>query len=135
MFTFSLVTPEKKIVTDVELENLVVPAFRGELNILPGHSPLMTTLSTGTLRYKIKGESEFIQAVISWGYCEVHPGGVNVLAETAETLEEIDRQRAKEALERAEKALVDPSLEPDQISKLQRKLQRARARLAVSQAH
>jgi F-type H+-transporting ATPase subunit epsilon len=135
MFTLSLVTPEKKIVTDMELDDLVVPAFRGELNILPGHAPLMTTLGTGLLRYKLKGESEYTAAVISWGYCEVHPTGVNVLAETAETLEEIDRARAEEAQARAEKALVDPSLEPDQIKKFQRKLQRARARLSAGQTH
>lgn len=131
MFKFSLVTPEKKIVTEVDLESLVVPSYRGELNILPGHSPLMTTLSTGILKFKAKGESKFTSAVISWGYCEVSPTGVNVLAETAESLEEIDKERAKKALEEAKKRLVDPSLEPDQIQKLQRKLERANARLSI----
>ena len=131
MFKFSLVTPEKKIVTDIELEDLVVPSFRGELNILPGHSPLMTTLSTGILKYKAKGESKHSEAVISWGYCEVSPAGVNVLAETAESLEEIDKERAQQALEEAQKRLTDPSLEADQIHKFQRKLDRARARLSV----
>ena len=132
MFKFSLVTPGKKIVTDIDLEDLIVPAHRGELNILPGHSPLMTTLSTGILRFKEKGQSQFQEVVVSWGYCEVSPTGVNVLAETAETLEELDAERAKNAVDKAEKALLEPDLEPDQIKKLQRKLDRARARIELS---
>ena len=76
MFKFSLVTPEKKFVTEIDVEEVIVPAFRGELDILPGHSPLVTTLSPGVLRYKEAGKSEFTQAALSWGYCEVSPEGV-----------------------------------------------------------
>lgn len=133
MFKFSLVTPEKKIVTDIELDDLIVPAFRGELNILPGHAPLMTTLGTGVLKYKAKDSTKYENAVISWGYCEVTPVGVNVLAETAETLEDIDNERALAAVKKAEKTLLEPNLEPDQIRKFQRKLDRARARIELSQ--
>ena len=50
MFSLTLVTPEKKLLTDVEIEEIIVPAFRGELNILPGHAPLMSTLGIGLLR-------------------------------------------------------------------------------------
>ncbi len=132
MFLFSLVTPEKKVITDQEVEELLVPGFRGQLNILPGHAPLMTTLSVGILTYREKGSSTFREVAISWGYCEVTPKGVIVLAETAETKDEIDRDRAQEALKKAEKALMDPDLEPDQMKKFQRKMERARSRLELA---
>lgn len=132
MFVLNLVTPEKKLVTDLEIDEVIVPAFRGQLDILPGHAPLMTTLSTGVLRYKSKGASKYETVIVSWGYCEVHPDGVIVLAETAESLEEIDRPRAEQALQKAQQALVDPLLEADQIEMFQRKLARAQARLGAS---
>lgn len=129
MFVLNLVTPEKRLVTDSEIEEVIVPAYRGQLGILPGHAPLMTTLSTGVLKYKLKGQSDYGAVVVSWGYCEVHPEGVIILAETAESLEEIDRARAEQALKKAQKALLDPLLEPDQVETFQRKLARAQARI------
>lgn len=128
-FKLNLVTPEKRIVTDDEVEEVIIPGHRGQLDILPGHAPLITTLSTGLLKYRLKGSSNFEGVVVSWGYCEVHAEGVTVLAETAESLAEIDRQRAEEALKKAEARLMEPILEPDQIETLQRKLRRAQARL------
>lgn len=131
MFVLNLVTPEKKLVTDLEVEEVLVPAFRGQLDILPGHAPLMTTLSTGILKYKAVGSAKYETVVVSWGYCEVHPDGVIILAETAESLEEISRERAELAMQKAQKALVDPFLEADQIEMFQRKLARAEARLSA----
>lgn len=125
----SLATPDKKIVDGVEIDELIVPAYRGQLDILPGHAPLITTLRAGSLRYRLKGSSKFETVVVSWGYCEVHPEGVIVLAETAEVLEEINRERALAALENAKKNIVDPSLEPDQIAHYQRMMQKAEARI------
>jgi F-type H+-transporting ATPase subunit epsilon len=119
MFQFSLVTPEKKVVENIDIEEVIVPAFRGELNILKGHSPLMSTLSTGVLKYKAAGQSQFEAAAISWGYLEVGPTGVTVLAETAETGEAVDKQRAEEALEKAKSELKKPGLGADQIETLQ----------------
>ncbi|MCB0350581.1 MAG: ATP synthase F1 subunit epsilon, partial [Bdellovibrionales bacterium] len=98
MFTLTLVTPQKKLLTDVEIEEVIVPAFRGQLNILPGHAPLMTTLTAGTLKVRRKGETAFKSAAISWGYCEVSSNGVNVLADTAEWPEEIDKKRVEDQL-------------------------------------
>jgi F0F1-type ATP synthase epsilon subunit len=91
----------------------------------------MTTLGTGTLRYRAKGATKYETTVVSWGYCEVYPKGVIVLAEVAESLAEIDRARAEAALKKAEAALVDPLLEADQIEMMHRKLQRNQARLAA----
>lgn len=129
MFVLNLVTPEKRLATDLEVEEVVVPGERGQLTLLPGHTPLITTLGVGLVKYRVKGQSEFHSAVVSWGYCEVNPTGVNVLAETAESVEDIDRERADAAYKKAQKALTEPNLEPNQIEKLQRKMKRALARL------
>jgi len=67
MFKLNLVTPDKKIVTDQELDEVTLPAYAGELNILPGHAPLMTTLTAGALKYKLKGQ-ESEELAVSWGY-------------------------------------------------------------------
>jgi F-type H+-transporting ATPase subunit epsilon len=131
MFLLNLVTPQKKMVANVEIEEVTVPAFRGQLDILPGHAPLMTTLGTGLLKYRTKGATTFESVVVSWGYAQVNPEGVIILAETAESIEEIDRARAENARKRAETELMEPILEPDQIARLQHKLARANARLSA----
>lgn len=131
MFQLNLVTPEKVILTETEIEEVIVPGFMGELNILPGHAPLMTTLDIGVLRYRLKGQSDYGRVVISWGYCEVNPQGITVLAETAESIDEINRERAERALRKSKEQLFEPDLSPDQIKKFQRKVQRAEARLAA----
>ena len=129
MFTLSLVTPEKKIVNDLEIDEVIVPGFKGQLDILPGHAPLMTTLGTGVLQYRAKGSTTLETVVVSWGYCEVHPQGVVVLAEVAESLAEIDRARAEASLREAQAALVDPLLQSDQMEMMHRKVARNQARL------
>ena len=127
----TLVTPEKKLLTDVEVEEVFVPGFRGELNILPGHAPLMTTLSTGVLRYRLKGQTELKSIVVSWGYCEVNPNGILVLAETAERVEDIDQERALAAWKLANERIDSGELDPANIEKYRRKLQRADVRRAA----
>ncbi len=129
MFVLNLVTPEKKVLTDTEIEEVIVPAHRGQLDILPGHAPLMSTLGIGVLKYRLKGSANFEKVVVSWGYLEVNQHGVTVLAETAESLDEIDRARSEAALRKAHKELLEPILEPNQIQNLQNKIARAQARL------
>ncbi len=131
MFTLTLVTPEKKLLTDVEIEEIIVPAFRGELNILPGHAPLMSTLGIGLLRYRLKDSKKFESAAISWGYCEVNPRGINILAETAETQEEVDFDRVRLSLKASESKIKSGNLTENEIIKFQRKIKRARTRLQL----
>ena len=106
MFKLSLLTPERKAVYDQEITEVTVPAHSGEMTFLPGHSPLITTLGTGILKYKIKGIDKVHKAMISWGYCEVMPGAVNVLAEYMQTPEEVVVENSKAALNIAEKKLL-----------------------------
>jgi F0F1-type ATP synthase epsilon subunit len=83
------------------------------------------------LRYRLKGSKVFETVAISWGYCEVNPREVLVLAETAETKDQIDIVRAERALQTAQSKLIESGLEPDQIKKFQRKVQRAQVRLSM----
>lgn len=131
MLNLTVVTPQKRVLTNVEVEEVLVPAYKGELGILEGHAPLMTTLDTGVLKYKPVGSSEYKKMVLSWGYCKVTPMGVTVLSETCETKEEVDRQRAEQSLKNAEQKLSSQNVDPDQIQKFQRKARRAQARLSL----
>ncbi|MCJ8277731.1 MAG: ATP synthase F1 subunit epsilon [Bdellovibrionales bacterium] len=132
MFEITVVTPTKKLLANAEVEEVFVPAFRGQLNILPNHSPLVSTLTEGVLRYKLKGEAQETAVAISWGYVEVTPKGVQVLAETAESKEEIDLSRAEEAIKKVDSSISKSDVTPEDIEKLQRKRRRAEARIAVA---
>ena len=74
----TVVTRDRKIV-DVDVDEVVLPATDGELGVLPGHTPLLATLRIGPLRYRTGGKIE--RLVISWGFAEVLPDRVIVLAE------------------------------------------------------
>ena len=134
MLKLTLVTPEKKFVTDLEVKEVVVPGARGELNILPGHAPLVTTLNTGVLKYQPKNSREVVKAVVSWGYCEVCPDKVLILAETVDMKDQIDQIRAKKALKTSENKLRVGDLGPEDIVKYQRKIKRSLERIHLSKS-
>ncbi|MEM7645347.1 MAG: ATP synthase F1 subunit epsilon [Pseudomonadota bacterium] len=134
MFELNIVTPDKKLVEGAEMKEVFVPAHRGELNIFPGHAPLMSTLTEGVLKYELStGETKAV--AISWGYLEITPKGVNILAETAEEKADIDLPRAEEALKKAESGLNSADISPEDIEKYHRKRKRAEARIAVAKLH
>ena len=114
--------------TGKEIDEVSVPAFRGLLDILPGHAPLMTTLEPGVLTYRLKGE-EPKKVVISWGYCQISPEGVNVLAEMVTNPEEINSEKTHTAIKNLEARLVGETLNDEQWDRVQHDLSRARAEL------
>lgn len=132
MLRLNLVTPSKRLLTDLPVEEVFVPAYMGELNILPGHAALMTTLGTGILRYRRSEETDVNHVAVSWGYLEVANNVVTVLAETAETPEEIDVDRAKQAQQKAQAALGDAGTGIDDIQKYTAKLERSLIRQQVA---
>lgn len=132
MFTLTLVTPERRLVSGAEIEEVFVPGARGELNILPGHAPLMTILQTGVLRYRLKGEAQLHSVAVSWGYAQVNPLGVNILAETAERGEDIDVARVDTAVKSAEAVLARPDATPEELEKAHKKVVRAAVRREVA---
>src|ERR1700756_941099 len=83
----TVVTRERKFI-EVDVDEVVLPASDGEIGVLPGHTPLLTTLRIGTLRYRAGAAVERI--VISWGFAEVLPDRVIVLAERRVLPSEID---------------------------------------------
>lgn len=132
MFKLNVLTPERKAVFDQEIAEVSIPAHSGEMTILPGHSPLITTLGTGILRYKVKGIDKTYRAVISWGYCEVSPAGVNVLAEFMQTPEEVSAEEAQASLQAAEKKLVSEVLADADYEKTMGDVARARAAMSLT---
>jgi F-type H+-transporting ATPase subunit epsilon len=133
MFKLTFVTPEKKIVTGQEALEVTVPAYAGELNILPGHAPLITTLEPGILKYKLAGQDTQQMAAISWGYCQVSPEGVNVLAETAEFQPEVNADRSRQAMLEHENTLATETLTDREYELVQLRIKKAQARLNLSQ--
>jgi F-type H+-transporting ATPase subunit epsilon len=128
----SLVTPEKEMVIDPEVDQVNIPGSEGDLGILADHAPLFTILRPGRFSYQ-KGEDE-IELVISHGYAEVTNNRVTVLAESAEFLHEVDHDRAEAARAAAEKVLEKAGLEEKEFKEAQDKLFRALARLETKKS-
>jgi len=132
-----ILTPDGAIFTG-EVDEVILPGSAGELGILPGHLPLMTTLKSGQL-VGIDGGKRHIFAVHS-GFAEILPNEIIVLTEAAEGADAIDLERARVALARAEEAMksvVGPLGEDDAhvtaAEQHQIALERARARLFVAE--
>jgi len=101
--TLEVVTPEKVVVSE-EVQIAVAPGSLGEFGVLIGHTPFLTTLKTGTIHYTgADGVQRYI--FVSGGFAEALPDKLTVLAESAERRRDIDTERAKAAMERAQKRL------------------------------
>ena len=124
-----VVTPQRQLLRE-KVASVQLPGASGELGILPGHAPLITELGNGELSYVASSGSAPVALAILSGFAEVLPDRVTVLAETAERPEEIDVERAKQALARAEKRLAsaDPDVDWDRATVA---LQRALVRVQV----
>jgi F-type H+-transporting ATPase subunit epsilon len=110
-FQLEIVTPEKKVVETKAAEEVQIPGKNGYLGILPGHAPLITELAVGEISYREHANEQ--RLAVAWGFAEVLPDKVTILAETAERPTEIDVERASKAKERAEQRLTsgDPSVD------------------------
>lgn len=105
-----IVTPEKQLFSG-DVDSLTVPSASGYMGILPGHAPLLAELGIGEISYTAGGHTEYM--FCSWGFLEVLPGRVVILAQTAELASDIDIKRAEEAKARAEEMLAsgDPGVD------------------------
>lgn len=123
-----IVTPEKKVV-ETAAEEVQIPGKNGYLGILPGHAPLITELAVGEVTYRENATEQHL--AVAWGFAEVLPNKVTILAETAERPAEIDVERARKAKERAEQRLTsgDPNVD---VERSLNALHRAEARLDVA---
>lgn len=108
--TLEIVTPDRALARE-EVDEVQVPAAEGYLGILPGHTPLLATLQVGELTYRRGGRSSHLH--IAFGFVEVQPDRVTVLAQTAERAEDIDVQRAEAARQRASERIAHPGVDID----------------------
>ena len=123
-----IVTPDKLLVRE-RVEQLQIPGKNGELGVLPGHAPLITGLTIGEISYRQGTNTHYL--AVAWGFAEVLPDKVTILADTAECAEEIDVNRAQDAKARADEALrqAAPDLDYSATMYAQR---RAEVRLEVA---
>jgi F-type H+-transporting ATPase subunit epsilon len=123
-----IVTPERQVVKD-RAEEIQIPGRNGYLGILPGHAPLITELAVGEIAYTNSGTTTRLS--VAWGFAEVLPDKVTILAEAAELAEDIDVARAEAARIRAQehlkKAADSAAFEEASVA-----LARAEARIAVA---
>jgi F-type H+-transporting ATPase subunit epsilon len=127
-FQLEIVTPEKKVV-ETAAEEIQIPGKNGYLGILPGHAPLITELAVGEVTFRENSTEQHL--AVAWGFAEVLPNKVTILAETAERPSEIDVKRAREAKERAEQRLTSGDVSVD-VERALDSLHRAEARLDVA---
>ena len=128
-FQLEIVTPDKMVVRDVA-EEMQIPGKNGYLGVLPGHAPLITELAVGEITYRNANITHHL--AVAWGFAEVLPDKVTILAETAERAEEVDVSRAQAAKQRAETNLTRAATE-DEFNKVAGDLQRAETRLEVAE--
>ena|SRR5581483_4821447 len=127
-FELEIVTPDKMVLKAVA-EQMQIPGKNGYLGILPGHAPLITELAIGEISYTAHGATNYL--AVAWGFAEVLPNKVTILAESAEKPEEIDTARAQEAKRRAEERLQQGGAELDYQRALTA-VRRAEVRLQVA---
>lgn len=127
-FQLEIVTPER-LVVKTTAEETQIPGRNGYLGVLPGHAPLITELAVGIITYRSQGETRILS--VAWGFAEVLPDKVTILAETAEHPHEIDVPRAQKAKDRAEQRLKSNNPEVD-YDRAEGALQRAETRLKVA---
>ena len=125
----NIVTPDGPVY-DSEVEMVSTKAQSGELGILPGHIPMVAPLQIGAVRLKKGGNTELV--AVSGGFLEIRPEQVTILAQSAETAEAIDVQRAKEAKGRAEDRMQAQQDDVD-FRRAELALKRAMNRINVSE--
>ncbi|MGZ5432839.1 MAG: ATP synthase F1 subunit epsilon [Thermoanaerobaculia bacterium] len=124
----NVVTRERKII-DAEVDEVILPASDGEIGVLPGHTPLLATLRIGQLRYRTGNRVE--RLVISWGFAEVLPDRVIVLAERGFLPMEIDRTTAEQDRAAAEKEMAYLSSHDPEFARVEARLEESIAMINV----
>ena len=106
----NIVSAERSLV-DERVDEVEIPGADGYFGVLPGHTPLLALLGAGELWYRQGQDKTYL--LIAFGFAEVQPDRVTILAQTAEKAEEIDVARAGAANKRAEERLAQPGMEMD----------------------
>jgi F-type H+-transporting ATPase subunit epsilon len=99
--TLHIVSPDHSI--SQEVDEVSMPGIEGDFGVLPGHTPFFTALRTGAMWYRQGGERHNL--MVSIGFVEVLPDSVRVLAQVAESMEDLDQARAEAGMKRAEEMM------------------------------
>lgn len=126
-----VITAERVVFSDTDIDAVVAPGAAGELTVLPSHAALITSLVPGELRLQKAGADETYM-MVTGGFLEVRDDKVVILAENAERAEEIDIALAQEARARAERMLASREAEVD-LSRVQAELRRSLIALKVAE--
>jgi F-type H+-transporting ATPase subunit epsilon len=126
--TLEIVTPDRSVVAE-KVDEVEIPGSEGYFGVLPGHTPLLATLKVGELWYRKGAEKYYLS--IAFGFAEVLPDRVTILAELAERPEEIDVARAEAAKRRAEERIAKPAVDVD-FERAQIALMKSLVRLQVA---
>ena len=124
--TLEIITAERQVYSD-EVDMVIAPGFDGQLGILPMHAPLMTMLKPGELTVKKNGEED-LHVAVSGGFMEVLGNRVSVLADACERSDEINEERAEQAIQRARDRLASQGTDME-LERAMRSLQRAQVRV------
>ena len=124
-----VVTPDKLIFSEY-VDQVSAPGTEGDFGILPGHCPFLTTLRVGELEYRVGEKVRYISVL--WGFTEVTPNKVTVLAEIAEKAEDIDVERSKQKVADAEAHLERGGI-PSELEEAKISLEKARLRQKIAE--
>lgn len=125
------IVSQDRLVFEGDADIVIVPGSLGEMGILPGHAPLLSALEMGVIRVKMDQEEEVF--TVTGGFIEVQPDIVTIMADAAENVEEIDVQRAQQAMERAQRLLDEYSDEDtENYLRIQAALRRSNLRLKTA---
>ncbi|MGQ0667220.1 MAG: F0F1 ATP synthase subunit epsilon [Nitrospiraceae bacterium] len=124
-----VVTPEKQLLSQ-QVDEVIAPGSEGEFGVLPGHCHFLSTLRIGELRYRVADQTNHM--AVLWGYAEVTPTKVTVMAEIAEKAEDIDVERATAKVAEAEQRLQAGGL-PSEVKEAEISLEKARLRKKIAE--
>ena len=127
-----IVAPSRQVVRSEHVDEVIAPGSEGEFGVLPGHTPFLTTLKVGMLSYR-EG-AEWHHLAVEWGYAEVGPDRIVILAEGADRAVDIDLSEARIEKDRVEKLLAEKLSDKD-YEKARIDLMRAMIRIQVAEKH
>ena len=132
-YTVDVLTPYKVIAKNIPAESLLVPTVEGQINILPGHTHVVSKLEKGIISVFGSGDDPDHFFTVSEGVCKVLGGKITVLASISEEAKELDANRAQIALEAAKRELERTDLSPDERDHYMHKMDMAQLRIQLSE--
>lgn len=131
-YTIDILTPSKVIAKEIPCESLLVPTVKGQINVLVGHTHIVSKLETGIVTVFGGEDDPDRYFSVTAGVCKVLDNKVIILSNTSEENHEIDVERAKASLARAEEMLSNESLSDEELVKYRRKVERANLRVQLA---